>query len=116
MLNFFVLLFLMIVISKILIIIFPKSIIEIENEIWVIICTIVEFLFLIIEVAIPPSTAIYCLFYKNAEMLICKLKMTIIEKLKRNIQRKKERILKLPKFTSIEQLIKFAEEGITDVA
>ncbi|MEE0929513.1 MAG: hypothetical protein UIM53_00775 [Acutalibacteraceae bacterium] len=118
MMNFFVVIFLMMAISKILIIISPQKVMEVEYEICFIMCTIAEFVFFLIEITTPTKTenAIYRLMYQNAEISRCIKIMSLIKRIKMNIQQKKGQILKYRKFLSVEQLVKFAEEGTTDIA
>lgn len=116
MINFFVVIFLIMAISKILIIISPQKVMEVEYEICFIMCTIAEFVFFLIEITTPTKTenAIYRLMYQNAEISRCVKIMALIKRIKMNIKQKKDKIFKYRKFISVEQLVKFAEEGTID--
>lgn len=118
MLNFFVILFLIIAIENILIMIYPEMVVKLEYELCFVICTIIEFVYLVIDIVTPTKTeaVLYQLVCNNTKMLFYDFKIMVINRVKAGIQQKKEKILKLPKFTSVEQLVKFVEEGTTDVA
>ncbi len=116
MINFFVVIFLIMAISKILIIISPQKVMEMEYEICFIMCTIAEFVFFLIEIITPTKTenAVYRLMYQNLEISRYVKIMELFERIKMNIQRRKEKICKYRKFISVEQLVKFVEEGTID--